>query len=208
MRQDALVQYPIPVAILLLFVALDIQCRPKQVHVFINPVGGRKRAPQIYETFVAPLFELAGVTAAVTVTERANHALDKLQTMDLTGIDGFICVGGDGMFHEVLNGLLLRTQQDAGVIMERARFLPVRPRTCIGIVPAGMFRKQHRYSNWCSIHAGSSDAVSCDVAIVVPYKLGTLIVFISWYMEINVAPDSGIALYVILLVELGRAAIL
>ncbi|XP_065178081.1 ceramide kinase-like [Sycon ciliatum] len=115
----------------------EVRGRPRNVHVFINPVGGRKRAPAIYQNQVAPLLHIADVNATVTVTERANHALEALQEMQLTGVDGLICVGGDGMFHEVLNGLLLRAQRDAGVNVDRARFLPVRPRITIGIIPAG-----------------------------------------------------------------------
>ncbi|KAG8129942.1 hypothetical protein E2320_016565 [Naja naja] len=45
--------------------------RPKSLLVFINPVGGRKRAMEIYQSQVAPLFTLAGIHAQVVVM----HAL-------------------------------------------------------------------------------------------------------------------------------------
>ncbi|KAL7988280.1 hypothetical protein Chor_007199 [Crotalus horridus] len=45
--------------------------RPKSLLVFINPVGGRKRAMEIYQSQVAPLFALAGIHAQVVVM----HAL-------------------------------------------------------------------------------------------------------------------------------------
>ena len=41
------------------------------------------------------------IPVKVITTERANHALDLLQTMDLKRFDGIISVGGDGMFAEV-----------------------------------------------------------------------------------------------------------
>ena len=35
--------------------------RPRILKVFINPFGGKKRAVQIYEKDVRPLWELAGI---------------------------------------------------------------------------------------------------------------------------------------------------
>jgi hypothetical protein len=49
-----------------------------------------------------------------------------------------ICVGGDGMFSEILNGLLNRTEHDNNV-EETCSFDPVPPDIRIGIIPAGMF---------------------------------------------------------------------
>ena len=48
-----------------------------------------------------------------------------------------IVVGGDGTFNEVLNGLLMQTQQQSGVNTRRPRFVPVTPYIRLGIIPAG-----------------------------------------------------------------------
>ena len=48
-----------------------------------------------------------------------------------------ISVGGDGMFHEVLNGLLFRAQQDAMLDSTSHNFQPVPLNIPIGIIPAG-----------------------------------------------------------------------
>jgi len=52
------------------------------------------------------------VECHVIVTERANHAQDYLLDCCLDGIDGVICIGGDGMFAELFNGLLFRSIKD------------------------------------------------------------------------------------------------
>ncbi|KAJ8249890.1 hypothetical protein COCON_G00231060 [Conger conger] len=112
--------------------------RPRHLLVYINPHGGRGRGKQIYEEKVAPLFSRASISASVIVTERANHARDHLKTdADLKKYDGVVCVGGDGMFSEVLHGLVSRTQRDAGVDQNRReqRLVPCPVR--IGIIPAG-----------------------------------------------------------------------
>lgn len=112
-------------------------CRPKHLLVYINPYGGKKKGRQIYEKKVAPLFSLASITTDVIVTEYANHARDNLYEVNLDKYDGIVCVGGDGMFSEVLHGLIGRVQKDTGVDHNNPK-IPLSP--CymrIGIIPAG-----------------------------------------------------------------------
>ncbi|XP_033825822.1 ceramide kinase family protein [Periophthalmus magnuspinnatus] len=111
--------------------------RPNRLVVFINPFGGKKKGQQIYDSVVAPLFELAGISSHVIVTHRANQARDYLLKKDLTGFDGVVCVGGDGMFSEILHGLIGRTQQEAG-LCENDPTVTLQPCPLhIGIIPAG-----------------------------------------------------------------------
>ncbi|KAF2946170.1 ceramide kinase [Oryza sativa Japonica Group] len=84
------------------------QDRPKSLMVFVHPLCGKGRGCKNWET-VAPLFERAKVKTKVIVTQRAGHAYDTLASLsdkDLKKFDGVIAVGGDGLFNEILNGLL------------------------------------------------------------------------------------------------------
>ncbi|XP_020600434.1 ceramide kinase-like [Orbicella faveolata] len=111
--------------------------RPKRLLVFINPVGGKKLGRKIYTEQVQPLFELANIKVDIIVTQKANHARDYLLGEGLEKIDGVVSVGGDGMFHEVLNGLVIRAQQDAMLDSTSRDFQPVPLNIPIGIIPAG-----------------------------------------------------------------------
>ncbi|XP_009574245.1 PREDICTED: ceramide kinase-like, partial [Fulmarus glacialis] len=89
--------------------------RPKQLLVYINPYGGKRQGKRIYEQKVAPLFSLASISTDVVITEHANHAKDNLFEVNINKYDGVVCVGGDGMFSEVMHGLIGRMQKDSGI---------------------------------------------------------------------------------------------
>ncbi|XP_043569639.1 ceramide kinase isoform X2 [Chiloscyllium plagiosum] len=141
---------------------LDLQAmRPKHLIIFINPFGGKRLGKQIYDDKVAPLFQLACITADVIVTERANHARDHLIEADLEKYDGIVSVGGDGMFSEVMHGLISRTQKNSGIDENypTAELVPCDLR--IGIIPAG--------STDCICYAtvGTNDPITSALHIII-----------------------------------------
>ncbi|KAJ0961910.1 hypothetical protein J5N97_029738 [Dioscorea zingiberensis] len=82
--------------------------RPKSLLVFVHPLCGRGKGCKNWET-VAPLFSRAKVEMKVHVTQRAGHAYDIIKSStdkELSAFDGIVAVGGDGLFNEILNGLL------------------------------------------------------------------------------------------------------
>ncbi|PRP76438.1 hypothetical protein PROFUN_12050 [Planoprotostelium fungivorum] len=99
--------------------------RPRRLTVIINPIGGNQTAKKKYETSVRPIFQLAGIHITEHETKRSKHAFDIAKEIDLKSTDGIVCVGGDGIVNEVLNGLMSRG--DANV----ARSMP------LGLIAAG-----------------------------------------------------------------------
>ncbi|XP_072985971.1 ceramide kinase isoform X1 [Typha latifolia] len=82
--------------------------RPKSLWVIVHPLCGKGNGPKTWER-VAPIFSRAEVQTKVTVTQRAGHAYDMIASTsdkELRSFDGIVTVGGDGLFNEVLNGLL------------------------------------------------------------------------------------------------------
>lgn len=88
--------------------------RPKSLLVFVHPLCGKGNGRKIWES-VAPIFARAKVNTMVTITKRAGHAYDILRSStnkELNSFDGIVSVGGDGLFNEVLNGLLSSRHKD------------------------------------------------------------------------------------------------
>eukprot|EP00053_Salpingoeca_punica_P014275 m.129674 g.129674 ORF g.129674 m.129674 type:complete len:801 (+) comp16412_c0_seq1:16-2418(+) len=95
--------------------------RPRRLRIFVNPYGGKKDAVDNFGK-VLPFFELAGISLDTVVTERAGFAEQWMATANITEYDGVVAVGGDGLFNEMVNGLMRR--EDGARIR-------------IGLVPSG-----------------------------------------------------------------------
>ncbi|KAI1287061.1 Ceramide kinase [Halotydeus destructor] len=118
---------------------LDELKRPKKLLIFINPFGGKCKAVNIYESKVAPLLQLAAIEVDCVITQRADHARDMIEDeqVAIEQYDGIICVGGDGMFAELLNGMLVRSQNQGTVDYHVSSNALSRPSTLVGVIPAG-----------------------------------------------------------------------
>ncbi|TKY59337.1 Sphingosine kinase 1 [Spatholobus suberectus] len=104
---------------------IDSLGRPKRLFVFVNPFGGTKSATIIFRDQVKPLLEDANVQLTVQETKHQLHAKQVVQSIDLSKYDGIVCVSGDGILVEVVNGLLQRQDWNTAIKMP------------LGVVPAG-----------------------------------------------------------------------
>ncbi|XP_009393916.2 sphingoid long-chain bases kinase 1 [Musa acuminata AAA Group] len=104
-----------------------IKCKsPPRLLVILNPRSGHGRSSKVFHNQVEPIFKLAGFKMEVVKTKYAGHARELVSTIDFsTCPEGIICVGGDGIVNEVLNGLLIRDDQKEAISVP------------IGIIPAG-----------------------------------------------------------------------
>ncbi|CAD5116839.1 DgyrCDS5685 [Dimorphilus gyrociliatus] len=76
--------------------------------ILINPFGGRGKAKQIFYEEAEPILKECNVSYDVVLTERANHAKEMMLSLDIKKYYGIITVSGDGLIHEVFNGLMKR----------------------------------------------------------------------------------------------------
>ncbi|KAI9007599.1 ATP-NAD kinase-like domain-containing protein [Hyaloraphidium curvatum] len=110
--------------------------RAPRAFMLVNPFSGTKAAPKRYRDVVAPMLRLAGFEPHMLETQRAKHAIEiarDLPASDLLPVDPdrppyarLATVSGDGLFHEMVQGLFARP--DWKEVMEHVK---------IGVVPGG-----------------------------------------------------------------------
>ncbi|KAK8524424.1 hypothetical protein V6N13_015446 [Hibiscus sabdariffa] len=104
---------------------IDSLGRPKRLLIFVNPYGGKKSATKVFSKDVKPFLEDADIHITLIETKHQLHAKEVAKSMDLSKYDGIVCVSGDGILVEVVNGLLEREDWSAAIKMP------------IGMIPAG-----------------------------------------------------------------------
>lgn len=73
----------------------------KRVLMIVNPNSGGKKGIKLMNR-TKPLLEAGGCTVTVEYTKYAGHAKEIAQTRDLSEVDVFCPIGGDGTVHETI----------------------------------------------------------------------------------------------------------
>lgn len=105
---------------------LPLQENRGRMLVVINPKSGPKcNAEEIYENSVNILLEQAGIDHDICVTNHPYHAKERVakhattddEEKDISEYTAIVCMGGDGIVHEVLQGI--QERPDAQDIMKK-----------------------------------------------------------------------------------------
>ena len=70
-----------------------------------NPVSGNAQGLRLCELIVQPMLRVANVRYELIVTETGSHAYEIASELDSEEYSGIAVIGGDGILHEVINGL-------------------------------------------------------------------------------------------------------
>ncbi|KAF2002942.1 sphingoid long chain base kinase-like protein [Amniculicola lignicola CBS 123094] len=79
--------------------------RRKRMKVLVNPFGGQGNGSKIYNNHIAPIFAAAQCELDVEYTNHNGHAVEIARDLDIDTYDVVACCSGDGVPHEVWNGL-------------------------------------------------------------------------------------------------------
>lgn len=83
--------------------------RKKRIKVLINPFGGQGYAQKLWTREVEPIFAAAQCEVDVMKTAYRGHAVEIAEKLDVDAYDVVACASGDGLPHEVFNGLVKQT---------------------------------------------------------------------------------------------------
>lgn len=84
--------------------------RRKRIKVLINPFGGKGSAQKWYLRDIEPIFAAAGCEVEVERTLYQGHAVEIAEKLDTNSYDVIASCSGDGLPHEVFNGLAKQPQ--------------------------------------------------------------------------------------------------
>lgn len=94
--------------------------------ILVNPVSGKKGGALKVLRECRPVLEAHRVELKEIVTTHAGHATELAAEIKLDELDGVVCVGGDGLLYELVNGLMARSDADVAV-----------SRLHLGVLPGG-----------------------------------------------------------------------
>ena len=79
--------------------------RRQRAKVLVNPYSGRGLAKHWFSKDIEPLLRAARWNIDVVETTQANHGMNILEQLDVDEYDVVVVCSGDGLAHEVFNGL-------------------------------------------------------------------------------------------------------
>lgn len=79
--------------------------RRRRAYVLVNPHAGPGGAVKIWETQVKPIFDAARMALTIHETTFSGEAVSLVENMDIDQFDIVVPCSGDGLPHEVFNGL-------------------------------------------------------------------------------------------------------
>lgn len=91
--------------------------------ILVNPASGKGKALKVATEKLLPIMAEADIEHTLVTTEHQNHALEIVRDLNIEEYTGVAVVSGDGLFHEVVNGLMQRT--DAAIAVTRLALIPI-----------------------------------------------------------------------------------
>ncbi|CAH7686805.1 ATP-NAD kinase-like domain-containing protein [Phakopsora pachyrhizi] len=101
---------------------LDVP-RSRKILVIVNPFGGSGKGQKIWKSTVEPILKLSTASVEVKFTSHSGHASEIGKELRIDKVDVVVCVSGDGVIHELINGIGLRP--DAQSVLKRLSISPI-----------------------------------------------------------------------------------
>ena len=79
-----------------------------QIMFLLNPFGGTRESLKIFNSIISPLMKIAGLERQYSMmeTQYPSHATEIAKQLDIDNFKTIVAVSGDGLFHEIIQGIL------------------------------------------------------------------------------------------------------
>lgn len=120
--------------------------RGRKFLVLVNPKAGVNKAKEVYEDVVKPMLEQACIDHDVFMTESYRHAEEYMQQKEnLLTYDAYVCMGGDGILHETIQGI--KHREDAKEILKKLKLGVIGCGTGNGLAKSILHASEELYSH-------------------------------------------------------------
>lgn len=96
----------------------------QKVLVVLNPTANKRKAEENFESYCAPILNLAGFNVEVVKTQSEQHAIRYIEEELTEYPDSLVVAGGDGTLSETITGLLRKAETDPKI-------------PAVGVLPCG-----------------------------------------------------------------------
>lgn len=95
--------------------SFDGGAKDRHYLVLVNPTSGNGSAPLIWRRCEPMLSSVPGLTFEVHETVSNREAESMARTLDISAYAGIVIVSGDGLVHEIVNGLATRSDSHTAI---------------------------------------------------------------------------------------------
>ncbi|GAA5820183.1 hypothetical protein JCM11251_005516 [Rhodosporidiobolus azoricus] len=140
--------------------------RRRRLHCIVNPAGGKGKAKRTWEEIVKPVFEAADVAFDVSYTGPPNsptNAAALARTHDPTVYDALVSLSGDGIVHELLNGLATHSSGRAGEVLKETPVVHIPCGSGNALATSLMGPEKVLDCRWAALAALKGEPISLDL---------------------------------------------
>lgn len=134
---------------------LQSKNRKRKLLFFVNPVSGPGLSVKIWNRAKA-ILDQTDIAYDVIFTERVRHAYDVVLNVGLNDYDGIVNCSGDGILHEIVNGIFHREDKDIFA-----------NRVVVAALPAG---SGNAFSKAITAYCGEDNSIESHVYIILKGK--------------------------------------
>lgn len=121
--------------------ANDSPLKGRKVLIFVNPYSGARMGSWIQSFIMAPMLKKAGIIPEIIITKHSLHARQVCSAINPADYAAIVSVSGDGMMHQVINGLVTPYLKSHGPSHEKENIADVlreiTSKTPLAVIPAG-----------------------------------------------------------------------
>ena len=104
---------------------LQAKNRKRKLLAFVNPIGGKGNALQIWDRALKIFNLVDSLEITTIITKKYKQVYETILKISPNEYDGFIACGGDGIIHEIINGIFHKKKEECEKFLNNCAISPI-----------------------------------------------------------------------------------